>query len=94
MGLSLNEDRTYVKCYMGDTGLLISHTFDENRISDVSFIGNLIGKTVGERGYVLRERNCPDVGGCRAQTVLLRDTIKHRNDMEIDFPVEPQQTEI
>ena len=34
VGLSLNEDRTYVKCYMGDTGLLISHTFDENEISD------------------------------------------------------------
>ena len=34
IGLSLNEDRTYVKCYMGDTGLLISHTFDENEISD------------------------------------------------------------
>ena len=29
VGLSLNEDRTYVKCYMGDTGLLISHTFDK-----------------------------------------------------------------
>ena len=30
VGLSLNEDRTYVKCYMGDTGLLLSHTFNEN----------------------------------------------------------------
>ena len=25
MGLSLNETRSYVKCYMGDTGLLVSH---------------------------------------------------------------------
>ncbi|MBQ9561947.1 MAG: ATP-binding protein, partial [Lachnospiraceae bacterium] len=31
-GLSLNEDRSYVKCYMGDTGLLVSHTFDENEL--------------------------------------------------------------
>ncbi len=29
VGLSLNEDRTYLKCYMGDTGLLISHAFTE-----------------------------------------------------------------
>lgn len=29
MGLKLNEDRTTVKCYMNDTGLLISHAFDE-----------------------------------------------------------------
>jgi hypothetical protein len=32
VGLSLNMDRTLLKCYMGDTGLLISHTFDENGI--------------------------------------------------------------
>ena len=32
IGLSLNLDKTLLKCYMGDTGLLISHTFDENGI--------------------------------------------------------------
>lgn len=32
VGLSLNRDRTLLKCYMGDTGLLISHSFDENGI--------------------------------------------------------------
>lgn len=30
MGLRLNEDRTTLKCYMGDTGLLISLAFDES----------------------------------------------------------------
>ena len=32
IGLRLNEDRTLLKCYMGDTGLLVSHSFDENGI--------------------------------------------------------------
>lgn len=32
VGLSLNMDKTLLKCYMGDTGLLISHAFDENGI--------------------------------------------------------------
>lgn len=32
IGLKLNEERTTLKCYMGDTGLLISHTFDERGI--------------------------------------------------------------
>ncbi|MBQ8133879.1 MAG: ATP-binding protein [Clostridia bacterium] len=32
IGLNLNRDRTLMKCYMGDTGLLISHAFDENGI--------------------------------------------------------------
>lgn len=32
VGLNMNRDRTLLKCYMGDTGLLISHAFDENGI--------------------------------------------------------------
>lgn len=32
VGLSLNETRSYVKCYLGDTGLLVSHAFDENEL--------------------------------------------------------------
>lgn len=32
IGLRLNEDRSSVKCYMGDTGLLISHAFDARGI--------------------------------------------------------------
>ena len=30
IGLRMNMDRLAIKCYMADTGLLISHTFDEN----------------------------------------------------------------
>ena len=32
IGLKLNEERTTLKCYMGDTGLLVSHAFDERGI--------------------------------------------------------------
>jgi len=32
VGLKLNRDRMTMKCYMADTGLLISHSFDENGI--------------------------------------------------------------
>jgi predicted AAA+ superfamily ATPase len=32
IGLKLNRDRMTLKCYMADTGLLISHSFDENGI--------------------------------------------------------------
>ena len=32
IGLKLNEERTTLKCYMGDTGLLICHAFDERGI--------------------------------------------------------------
>jgi predicted AAA+ superfamily ATPase len=32
IGLKLNADRVTLKCYLADTGLLISHAFDENGI--------------------------------------------------------------
>lgn len=32
MGLNLNKDTNTMKCYMADTGLLISHAFDANEI--------------------------------------------------------------
>lgn len=32
IGLKLNEERTTMKCYMNDTGLLISHSLDERGI--------------------------------------------------------------
>jgi predicted AAA+ superfamily ATPase len=32
LGLRLNMDRMTLKCYMADTGLLISHAFDENGV--------------------------------------------------------------
>ncbi len=34
LGLNLNRERTTLKCYMGDTGLLISHAFDGRGLAD------------------------------------------------------------
>ena len=33
LGLSLSADHTTFKCYMADTGLLVSHAFDENELA-------------------------------------------------------------
>ena len=42
LGLSLNKDRTLLKCYMGDTGLLVSHTFNEKEIVDEEIYRKLL----------------------------------------------------
>lgn len=34
LGLNLNRERTTLKCYMADTGLLVSHAFDERSLAD------------------------------------------------------------
>ena len=42
IGLKLNMNRLTLKCYMGDTGLLISHAFDENGIVSVEIYKKLL----------------------------------------------------
>lgn len=54
IGLNLNRDRTLLKCYMGDTGLLISHAFDENGIvSEEIYKKLLLDKLEVNMGMVL-----------------------------------------
>ena len=44
VGLKLNMERTTLKCYMADTGLLISHAFDENSIVSEEVYKKLLKK--------------------------------------------------
>lgn len=54
IGLNLNRDRTLLKCYMGDTGLLISHAFDENGIvSEEIYKKLLLDKLEVNMGMIL-----------------------------------------
>lgn len=54
IGLNLNRDRTLLKCYMGDTGLLISHTFDGNGIvSEEIYKKLLLDKLEVNMGMIL-----------------------------------------
>ncbi len=88
VGLSLNENRTYIKCYMGDTGLLVTHAFNENEnennnlyreillgelsINNGMLFENVIAQSLVSKGYKLF-----------FYTHYSEE--KHRNDIEIDF---------
>ena len=88
IGLSLNEDRTYVKCYMGDTGLLISHTFDESELSNGNLFRELLlGKISVNEGmfYENAVAQMLVAGGHKLFFYTRYNTEKHRNDIEIDF---------
>lgn len=53
VGIKLNRDRTTMKIYMGDTGLLISHAFDENGlVSDEVYKKLLLGKLELNEGMI------------------------------------------
>ncbi len=54
IGLKLNMDRMTLKCYMADTGLLISHAFDENGIvSEEIYKKLLFDKLEVNRGMIV-----------------------------------------
>ena len=53
-GLKMNSDRMTLKCYMADTGLLISHAFDENSIvSEEVYKKLLLGKLEFNEGMIV-----------------------------------------
>lgn len=88
VGLSLNEDRTYIKCYMGDTGLLVSHTFDENEIADEQLYKEiLLGKLSVNEGmfYENAVAQMLVAAGHKLYFYTRYNNITHRNEIEIDF---------
>ena len=54
VGLNLNRERTLLKCYMADTGLLVSHSFDENGlVTEEVYKKLLLGKLEVNMGMVV-----------------------------------------
>lgn len=88
VGLSLNEDRTYLKCYMGDTGLLVSHAFTEAEIETEDLYRQLIlGRLSINEGMIFENAVMQALvcNGYRPFFYTHYNGEKHRNDMEIDF---------
>jgi len=88
VGLAMNEDRTFIKCYMGDTGLLVSHAFSENDITETNLYRSILFDKLSINEGMLYENaimqmltangHCPYFYTCYNED-------KHRNDIEIDF---------
>ena len=88
VGLSLNETRSYVKCYLGDTGLLVSHAFDENELlEDEVYKQILSGKLEINEGMLYENAIAQMLvaNGHKLYFYTHYNEDKHRNDMEIDF---------
>lgn len=88
VGLSLNEDRTYLKCYMGDTGLLVSHAFTEAEIETEDLYRQLIlGRLSINEGMIFENAVMQALvcNGYKPFFYTHYNMEKHRNDIEIDF---------
>ena len=85
---SLNTTRSYVKCYMGDTGLLVSHAFDENELlEDEVYKQILAGKLQINEGMLYENAIAQMLvaNGHKLYFYTHYNENKHRNDMKIDF---------
>jgi len=88
VGLSLNETRSYVKCYMGDTGLLVSHAFDENELLEGEVYKQILAGKLQINEGMLYENAIAQMlvaNGHKLYFYTHYNENKHRNDMEIDF---------
>lgn len=88
VGLSLNESDTYIKCYLGDTGLLVSHAFDENELLEDEVYKQILGGKLGLNQGMLYENMIAQMltaNGHRLFFYTQYNEEKKRNDIEIDF---------
>lgn len=88
IGLSLNENRSFIKCYMGDTGLLISHTFNENIKNDINIYSSILNNKLSINKGMFFENVVAQMlvaNGNKLYFYTKYNEEKHRNDIEIDF---------
>lgn len=88
IGLSLNEDRTFIKCYMGDTGLLVSHAFSESEIAKGELYRQILHGNLSINKGMLFENaiaQCLVANGYKLYFYTRYNKEKRRNDIEIDF---------
>ena len=88
VGLSINEVRSYVKCYLGDTGLLVSHAFDENELFEAEVYKQILNDKLSLNKGMLFENAVAQMltaNGHKLYFYTHYSEEKHRNDIEIDF---------
>lgn len=88
IGLSINEVRTYVKCYLGDTGLLVSHAFDENELLEEDVYKQILLDRLSLNKGMLYENMIAQMLTANNHKLYFYTHYseeQHRNDMEIDF---------
>ncbi|MGM9724467.1 MAG: ATP-binding protein [Prevotella sp.] len=88
VGLRMNMDRTTLKCYMGDTGLLISHSLNDNSLSSSQLYRKLmLGKLEINQGMLVENLVAQMFRAAGHQLFFFSrsDREDAENRMEIDF---------
>ena len=85
---ALNASETYIKCYMNDTGLLLSHAFNENEILENEVYKQILTDKLSLNEGMLYENLIAQMLTANGHKLFFYSRYskeKHRNDIEIDF---------
>ena len=88
LGLSLSADHTTFKCYMADTGLLVSHAFDENELVSESIHRQLLTGDLAVNEGMFMENIVAQMlvaSGRKLYFYSRADPKDRKERMEIDF---------
>lgn len=88
VGLALSRDDSAVKCYLGDTGLLVSLSFSENELASMELYRKIMAGRLSLNEGMLHENLVAQtlVASGRALYFYTHySEERHRNDIEVDF---------
>lgn len=88
VGFALNKNNSAVKCYMGDTGLLVSLAFSENEILNQQLYKQIMNDKLSLNEGMLYENAISQMISSTGRKLYFYTRYseeKHRNDIEIDF---------
>lgn len=88
VGLSMSREYTTRKCYMSDTGLLVSHTFMDDEFADNELYRDiLLDRLHVNEGMLMENIVSQELrsGGHKLYFYSRSDTNHRENNMEIDF---------
>ena len=88
IGFALNKNDSAVKCYLGDTGLLVSLAFSENELAENNLYKQIIDGKLSINQGMLYENAIAQMIAAKGKKLYFYTKYseeKHRNDIEIDF---------
>jgi len=88
VGFALNKNNSAVKCYMGDTGLLVSLAFNENELMEEQLYKQIMNDRLSLNEGMLYENAIAQMIAAMGRKLYFYTRYseeKHRNDIEIDF---------
>ena len=88
VGFALNKNESFVKCYLGDTGLLVSLTFSENELAENNLYKQIMDGNLSVNQGMFYENAIAQMLTAKGKKLYFYTKYseeKHRNDIEIDF---------